>query len=178
MKHNYFHYCISVQQGKGRGTASAEERNQERWQSRGQGRPRKIGEGRTHEMGKEKKKKRQKSLFTQEKALSASWLNWQKMSNLSETVRHVCFGFKQALGALVSIYILQIKKANFNIHWIWGSYLSPPPTQCHYLSPFARAGVTEGLKTPPYTHMHIVLNIFLHKYNFYTIYKNSGPLVF
>lgn len=157
MKHNYFHYCISVQLGKGRGTASAEERNQERCQNRGQGGPRKIGEGRTHEMERQTEKP-----FTQEKALSASWLNWQKISNLSETVRHVCFWFKQALGALVSIYILQIKKANFNIHWIWGSYLFPPPTQCHYLSPFARAGVTEGLNTPPYTHMHIVLNIFLH----------------
>jgi len=62
MKHNYFHYCISVQLGKGRGTPSAEERNQVRWQNRGQGRPRKIGEGRTHT----------EKPFTQEKALSAS----------------------------------------------------------------------------------------------------------
>lgn len=78
MKHNYFHYCISVQQGKGRGTASAEERNQERWQSRGQGRPRKTGEGRTHEIKKIKKDR---------KAFYARKSTQRKLTELAKNVQ-------------------------------------------------------------------------------------------
>lgn len=143
MKHNYFHYCISVRLGKG-GERNAKCRREK---------SREMAEQRARKTKKDRRgentwmERKTEKPFTQEKALSASWLNWQKMSNLSETVRHVCLELKQALCALVSIYILQIKKANFNIHWIWGSYLSLPPTQCRYLSPFARAGVTEGLNT-------------------------------
>lgn len=105
MKHNYFHYCISVRLGKGERNAKC---RREKSREMAEQRARKTKKDRRGENTWMERKTEKP--FTQEKALGASWLNWQKMSNLSETVRHVCLGFKQALGALVSIYILQIKK--------------------------------------------------------------------
>lgn len=173
MKHNYFHYCISVQLGKG-----GEERKVPKREIKRDGRTEGKEDQERYERGEHMNGKKDRKAFYARKSTQ------RKLTELAKNVQpfrnsEACLLGLQTSSGCISINLYSAdKKANFNIHWICSSYLSLPPTQCRYLSPLARAGVTEGLNTPPHTRIHAVLNIFLHKHNFYTIYRNSVRLMF
>lgn len=173
MKHNYFHYCISVRLGKG-GERNAKCRREK---------SREMAEQRARKTKKDRRgentwmERKTEKPFTQEKALSASWLNWQKNVQPFRN-SEACLLGAQTSSVCISINLYSAdKKANFNIHWIWGSYISLPPLNvvtCLRLLVLESPRVWTPFRIQKYTQCWTFSCIN----NFYTIYRNSVRLSF